>query len=813
MANVFGYTFGLTQQGSLLNPSPPSNYTSKLIDKFGSHIIGLWGLQEESGTTAIDSSGKNNSAALVGTITHQQSGIESFKSTKIIPSGATGGINLYSSGFNSLFSGAEGFVNMWVKADANSSWITNNKTLFTFYVDENNQIVFKVYTDAAGTSMFILYYIAGGVNKSISTIPLYGTRFWNLGIRWSKSNDALDIFINGVKQKTVSGLGTWVGTLDASSNYAASGKWAENTFPGYFSHVMLLDYAPIDADILSVINPNGVICFEGDSRSNSKPWPANACEILYPKSIYGAGLKGIANMAVTGETTAQIAARAANTNAKMIAGKQNTLVYFAGVNDGDSVSAQTTYDNIKAYLIAARSAGWSKIILCTEIDAQDTGRSSWHNSQWPAINALITADHSFADAVADLGARPELQDATNTTYYLSDKLHLTPAGYAVIGEEVGYALRDMIQPELNSEPTDITLSANTIPEQSVANTIIGALTTTDPDAGNKFTYELVAGYGDNASFNISGANVRNTDVFDFQTKSSYSIKVRSIDQLGASFDKIFTITVTFVDENVFMTATGGNITTDGDYKVHTFNSSGTFEVTRGGTVKALIIGGGGGGGTQNNGAGGGGAGGYIENDSVSVSEQAYNIVVGAGGAKSTSSSASGSNGNNSSAFGLTALGGGGGAHEDTLGSNGGSGGGGGGKTSAGAIAGGTASQGSNGGSGIYHSAGSYRAGGGGGGAGAVGGNATVGVAGVGGTGLASSITGSSVTRAGGGGGSSIAGSGAGGSGGGGNGNGNTGNAQSGTANTGGGGGAAATYNGYAAGDGGSGVVIVRYKFQ
>ena len=26
----------------------------------------------------------------------------------------------------------------------------------------------------------------------------------------------------------------------------------------------------------------------------------------------------------------------------------------------------------------------------------------------------------------------------------------------------------------------------------------------------------------------------------------------------------------------FMTATGGTITTDGDYKVHTFNSSGTF---------------------------------------------------------------------------------------------------------------------------------------------------------------------------------------------------------------------------------------------
>ena len=30
---------------------------------------------------------------------------------------------------------------------------------------------------------------------------------------------------------------------------------------------------------------------------------------------------------------------------------------------------------------------------------------------------------------------------------------------------------------------------------------------------------------------------------------------------------------------VGMVATGGSITTDGDYKVHTFNSSATFEVT------------------------------------------------------------------------------------------------------------------------------------------------------------------------------------------------------------------------------------------
>ena len=48
---------------------------------------------------------------------------------------------------------------------------------------------------------------------------------------------------------------------------------------------------------------------------------------------------------------------------------------------------------------------------------------------------------------------------------------------------------------------------------------------------------------------------------------------------------------------VGMVATGGSIATDGDYKVHTFNSNATFEVTTEGhgEVEYLVIGGGGGG--------------------------------------------------------------------------------------------------------------------------------------------------------------------------------------------------------------------------
>jgi hypothetical protein len=119
---------------------------------------------------------------------------------------------------------------------------------------------------------------------------------------------------------------------------------------------------------------------------------------------------------------------------------------------------------------------------------------------------------------------------------------------------------------------------------------------------------------------------------------------------------------------VYPAATGGIITTDGDFKIHTFTSSADFTVSVGGDFTYLIIGGGGGGTEGQNGCAandtiyipgpGGGAGGLVYASSSLVSN-VYSIVVGAGGAIGGSTRAS--NGNNSSFNSLIAFGGGGAA--------------------------------------------------------------------------------------------------------------------------------------------------------
>jgi len=304
----------------------------------------------------------------------------------------------------------------------------------------------------------------------------------------------------------------------------------------------------------------------------------------------------------------------------------------------------------------------------------------------------------------------------------------------------------------------------------------------------------------------------------------------------------------------FISATGGTVSTvNTDYKVHVFNSSSTFVVSSGqgtkATVDYLVVAGGGGGGGNpaggNPAGGGGGAGGYRESHSAPVSGSytasplatttgiqlspgTYPVTVGAGGSLGGNSS-----GGDSVFSTITSSGGGdGGANPGAggtyVGQDGGSGGGAGGNGGPSCFAGGTGntppvspSQGFPGGG--TNGGGPGAQGdtmGGGGGSTEAGANANPpGTAsGRGGAGTASAITGTSTSYAGGGGGggrscNGVCSGAASPCGTGGEGGGHP-SAQpvTGDTNTGGGGGGTQS-NGTTGGAGGSGVVVIRYKFQ
>jgi hypothetical protein len=107
-------------------------------------------------------------------------------------------------------------------------------------------------------------------------------------------------------------------------------------------------------------------------------------------------------------------------------------------------------------------------------------------------------------------------------------------------------------------PTDILLSNNTVIENQPLETIVGTLTTTDPDAGDTHTYSFACAVPgvDDTSFQIggtSGDELQTAAVFDFEKKNAYNICIRTDDGHGGTFDKNFTINVLNVNETLTLT--------------------------------------------------------------------------------------------------------------------------------------------------------------------------------------------------------------------------------------------------------------------
>ncbi len=102
----------------------------------------------------------------------------------------------------------------------------------------------------------------------------------------------------------------------------------------------------------------------------------------------------------------------------------------------------------------------------------------------------------------------------------------------------------------NRAPTGVSLAGHTVSENDPAGTWVGSLSAMDPDAGDAFTYALVAGPGgaDNAAFELVGSELYTTASFNFETRSNCFIRVEVADQGLLATQAVFTVDLLDVDE-------------------------------------------------------------------------------------------------------------------------------------------------------------------------------------------------------------------------------------------------------------------------
>jgi hypothetical protein len=99
---------------------------------------------------------------------------------------------------------------------------------------------------------------------------------------------------------------------------------------------------------------------------------------------------------------------------------------------------------------------------------------------------------------------------------------------------------------LNQAPVGLSLDISTISEDLPAGSLVGRFTTSDSDEGDTHSYSLIAGFGgdNNNSFTINGDSLLSGEIFDYETKNTYGIRVSTTDGGELSFEKSFVILIT-----------------------------------------------------------------------------------------------------------------------------------------------------------------------------------------------------------------------------------------------------------------------------
>jgi hypothetical protein len=144
------------------------------------------------------------------------------------------------------------------------------------------------------------------------------------------------------------------------------------------------------------------------------------------------------NFGVVGQTTAQMLSDAVNQVDGVYSGfkPRNICVGWEITNSlYNSVATNSIYTDYSTYCTVRRARGF-KVVAVTCLPRNNPGTPAGFEAARQGLNASIRANWtSYADALADVGADPTIGDSgdeNDTTYYQSDKVHLTDAGYAIV---------------------------------------------------------------------------------------------------------------------------------------------------------------------------------------------------------------------------------------------------------------------------------------------------------------------------------------------------------------------------------------------
>jgi hypothetical protein len=165
-------------------------------------------------------------------------------------------------------------------------------------------------------------------------------------------------------------------------------------------------------------------------------------------------------------------------------------------------------------------------------DAGDTHTFALVAGEGDTDNAAFVIDGD------ELRTAVSLDFEAQSTYHV--RVQATDAGGSRVKKPLAITVTDVNEP-----PTAVLWTADSVSENAAVGTVIGQLSADDPDVGDSHTFALVSGEGDtdNAAFVIDGNELKTAVLLDFETQSTYQIRVQAADAGGLSVEQTVAIDV------------------------------------------------------------------------------------------------------------------------------------------------------------------------------------------------------------------------------------------------------------------------------
>ena len=175
----------------------------------------------------------------------------------------------------------------------------------------------------------------------------------------------------------------------------------------------------------------------------------------------------------------------------------------------------------------------SGTLLNWSLDINSTLAATSDANGW----AIMDVNDGLISAVLELQPTWEYTLPTDGTH------SFTATGSPIFGRTYGARIPPL-------PPTDILISNTSIPENAPVGTLVGTLTSRDPNRGDTFSYSMANGLGDidNARFQIVGDQLFALETFDYETNQFFLIRVASTDSANLTYEEIILISVVNVNE-------------------------------------------------------------------------------------------------------------------------------------------------------------------------------------------------------------------------------------------------------------------------